>query len=190
MRAYARCKAAPWLLLLGLLASPPACAGKYDAVVKSAELTAQDEDYVLSADIQYRLSPRAIEALKNGVPLFWAVDIEINRRRDFWWDERVAAKKLRFKIQYQALLNVYRVYNQDNGDGGNFSSLAAALDALSSIHYVPILKQSALRDDERYQAGLRVVFDRELLPLPLRSFSYLNPQWYLSSDWYSWELKN
>lgn len=190
MHAYAKPKVALLLLICGLLAPLPVSAGKYDAVVEYAELIAQDEEYVLSADIQYRLSPRAIEALRNGVPLYWAVDIEINRQRDFWWDEHVAQKKLRFKIQYQALLNVYRVHNEENGDGGNFSSLAAALDALSSIHYVPVLNKSALSAGKNYYAGLRVVFERELLPLPLRSFAYLNRQWYLSSDWYSWELKN
>jgi len=35
-----------------------------------------------------------------------------------------------------------------------------------------------------------VLFERELLPLPLRPLAYLNPQWYLSSGWYLWNMKN
>lgn len=179
------------LLLFGVWLTPaPALAGAYAAIVKYAELSLQDNEYLLSAEIQYRLSPKATDALKNGVPLFWAVNIEIRRWRDFWRDELIVEKNLRFKIQYQALLNVYRVRNEDSGEGGNFSSLASALEALSTIHYVPVLSQSALTHGERYTAGLRVVFDRELLPLPLRPLAYLNPQWYLSSDWYLWNMKN
>lgn len=178
------------LLIWGGLAPVPASAGAYAAVVKYAELTLQDEEYLLSAEVQYRLSPKATDALKNGVPLFWAVNIKVKRLRDFGWDETVVEKNLRFKIQYQALLNVYRVRNEDSGEGGNFSSLVSALDALSTIRYVPVMDKSVLTSGERYIAGMRVVFDRELLPLPLRPFAYINPQWYLSSDWYLWNLKN
>jgi hypothetical protein len=190
MPASVKLRAAAGLLVLGWVAPLPASAGAYAAIVNSAELSLQDEEYVLSAEVRYRLSPRAIDALKNGVPLFWAVNIRIMRQRDFWPDETVAKKNLRFRIQYQALLNVYRVRNEDSGEGGNFSSLASALDALSTIHYVPVAAKSALAAGERYTAGMRVVFDRELLPLPLRPFAYLNPQWYLSSDWYIWPLNN
>ncbi|MEC4749503.1 DUF4390 domain-containing protein [Methylomicrobium sp. Wu6] len=190
MRSSAKRKAALIILLWGWLMPVPVFAGAYAAIVKDAELTLQDEDYLLSAEIQYRLSPKATDALKNGVPLFWAVNIRIQRQRDFWWDETIVEKNLRFKIQYQALLNVYRVRNEDSGEGGNFSSLASAMDALSSIRYVPVLNKSTLADGERYTAGLRVLFERELLPLPLRPLAYLNPQWYLSSGWYLWNMKN
>jgi len=190
MRAFARHKALAFVLLWCGLLPAPVFAGSYAALVKSAELALQDGDYLLSAEIQYRLSPKATDALKNGIPLYWAVDIEITRRRDFGWNETIAEKNLRFKIQYQALLNVYRVRNEDSGEGGNFSSLASALEALSTIRYVPVLRKSALLEGEHYAAGLRVVFERERLPLPLRPFAYLNRQWYLSSGWYVWNLKN
>jgi hypothetical protein len=39
-------------------------------------------------------------------------------------------------------------------------------------------------------AAIKVVFDRNALPLPLRPVAYLNQQWYLSSDWSLWPLKN
>ncbi|MBL1262629.1 DUF4390 domain-containing protein [Candidatus Methylomicrobium oryzae] len=190
MPASAKRKIAIYLLILGWLAPLPASAGPYAAVVKYADLDLQSEEYVLSAEILYRLSPKAIDALKNGVPLFWALNIKIMRQRDFWPDETIAEKSLRFRIQYQALLNVYRVRNEDSGEGGNFSSLASALDALSTIHSMPIAARTMLTPGLRYTAGIRVVFDRELLPLPLRPFAYLNSQWYLSSDWYLWHLNN
>jgi hypothetical protein len=190
MRFFAKRNTAMLLLIWAWLMPMPVFAGPNAALVKYAELTLQDEEYLLSAEIQYRLSPKAIDALKNGIPLFWAVKIQIWRQRDFGWKETVVEKNLRFKIQYQALLNIYRVRNEDNGEGGSFSTLASALDALSTIRYIPILNKSALTSGERYIAGIRVVFDREMLPLPLRPFAYLNSQWYLSSDWYLWNLKN
>lgn len=179
------------LLLVWSLVQPlPAVAGTYAAAVKYAELTLNDGNYFVSAEVEYKLSPKATNALKNGVPLHWAVNIRVQRPRSFWWDETLAEKNLRFRIQYQALLNTYRVHNEDTGESDDFSTLPAALDALSTIRYIPLLKRSALVPGKLYVAGVRVTFDRELLPLPLRPLSYINPQWYLSSDWYLWNLTN
>ncbi|MEY3760764.1 MAG: hypothetical protein RIR39_2255, partial [Pseudomonadota bacterium] len=36
---------------------------------------------------------------------------------------------------------------------------------------------------------VKVSFDRDALPLPLRPIAYIDPQWYLSSDWTLWPLK-
>jgi hypothetical protein len=37
--------------------------------------------------------------------------------------------------------------------------------------------------------AVKVNFDRDALPLPLRPIAYIDPQWYLSSDWTLWPLK-
>ena len=178
------------LFLCSFLLPLPAVAGAFAATIKYAYLTLNDGEYLVSAEIEYKLSPKAAEALKNGVPLYWAVNIRLQRQRSFWWNETIVEKKLRFRIQYQALLNIYKIHNEDTGHSDNFSTLAAALDALSTIRYIPLLNRSDLLHEESYVAGIRVIFDRELLPLPLRPLSYINPQWYLSSTWYLWNLTN
>ena len=41
----------------------------------------------------------------------------------------------------------------------------------------------------QYVVAIKVSFDRDALPLPLRPLAYINPQWYLSSEWTLWPLK-
>ena len=36
---------------------------------------------------------------------------------------------------------------------------------------------------------IRVGFEREALPIPLRPTSYFDPQWALSSRWTLWQLQ-
>ena len=62
-------------------------ANDFAAQVKHAETSHQNGYYFLAADLEYYLSPQSKEALQNGVPLFWHVDVHLNQVRDFWWDK-------------------------------------------------------------------------------------------------------
>jgi hypothetical protein len=172
-----------WLL-------PFSCyAGEFGAEIKQAEITLQGDIYVLSADIVYQLSEKAKEALQNGVPLFWDIQVRLLQHRDVLWNKTLVDTAIRYRIQYHALLNMYRVRNEVNGDIYNFSTLSAALDLMSAIRDFPLLKSIEIAPEKQYLFALRVNFDREALPLPLRPTAYIDPQWYLSSDWTLWPLK-
>jgi hypothetical protein len=165
-------------------------ADKFGAKIKKAEITLQDNYYVLSAEMNYQLSKPADKALRNGVPLFWNLQIKVQQHRDFLWDKTLVETNIRYRIQYHALLNMYRVRNESTGNVDNFSTLSAALDLISVLHNFRIMDKNALDPKHIYLAGMKIIFDREALPLPLRPIAYLNSQWYLSSDWYLWSLTN
>lgn len=190
MRCLANAKLIFFLSCLGWMIADPAYADNHAVTVKQAELRLQGGHYLLSAIISYRLSAKAMEALHNGIPLFWDVHIKIQQPRQYLWNKTVAEKELRFRIQYHALLNMYRIRNENSGEIFNFSTLPAAMDLLSSIRDVPLFHRDEIDHDKRYLAAIRIKFDQESLPLPLRPIAYLNPQWYLSSDWYVWSLTN
>ena len=172
---------------LGLLPHT-AGADTHAVTVKKAELQLKNDGYLVFAEIAYQLSDKALEALQNGIPLFWDVQIRVKKRRDYLWNKTIAEKALRYRVQYHALLNMYRIRNEISGELTNFSTLSAALAMMSSIHDIRLMDKTELDPEGRYVAGIRVKFDRESLPLPLRPSAYLNPQWNLSSDWYLWSL--
>jgi len=164
-------------------------AGEFAAAVKQVEIKLKGGNYVLSADIVYHLSKKANEALKNGVPLFWELQVKLLQHRDVFWDKTLADTAIRYRIQYHALLNMYRVRNEGNGEVYNFSTLSAALDLMSAVRDFPVIEKSGLVPEKQYLCAVKVNFDREALPLPLRPIAYIDPQWYLSSDWTLWPLK-
>jgi hypothetical protein len=175
-------------VLLGLLPFS-GYADKFAADVKQAEITLQGNSYVLSADIVYQLSEKAKEALQNGVPLFWDIQVKILQRRDVIWDKTLVDTTLRYRIQYHALLNMYRVRNEGSGEVYNFSMVSAALDLMSAVRNFRVIDKAALAPEKQYLCAMKVSFDRNALPLPLRPIAYVDPQWYLSSDWTLWPLK-
>jgi len=156
--------------------------------VKNVEITLQGDSYLLSADVDYKLSARAKEALQNGVPLYWDIHIKILQHRDYFWDSTLINTAIRYRIQYHALLNMYRVRNEGSRELYNFSTLSAALDQMSMLRDYRVLDKAAYVPRKRYAVGIKVTLDRDALPLPLRPVAYINPQWYLSSDWTLWPL--
>ncbi len=164
-------------------------ADEFSAEVKQAKITLQGDSYVLSADIVYKLSEKAMEALQNGVPLFWDIQVKIRQHRDVVWDKTLVDTAIRYRIQYHALLNMYRVSNESNGEVNNFSTLSAALDSASAIRDFHLIEKAKLTPEKQYLYAVKVSFDREALPLPLRPIAYIDPQWYLSSDWTIWPLR-
>lgn len=166
-------------------------AGAGEAVrILDAELVKQNGYYTLSAGLVYHLSDRAREALQYGVPLRWQVTVKIRRSQAYWPDAVVAARTIGFRLEYHALLNIYRVYDDNSGAADNFSNLSSALDRLGGVRDIKIIEQNALAPAAAYYAELRVAFDREALPLPLRPVAYLNSDWRLSSARYVWPLSN
>ncbi len=164
-------------------------ADEFAAEVKQAKITLQSNSYVLSADIVYQLSEKAKEALQNGVPLFWNIQVKMLQHRNVLWDKTLVDTAIRYRIQYHALLNMYRVRNEGNGEVYNFSTLSAALDLMSTVRNFRVIEKAELAPEKQYLCAVKVNFDREALPLPLRPIAYIDPQWYLSSDWTLWPLK-
>ena len=163
-------------------------ASKYAAEVKHAETSLQQGKYILVADFEYHLSPQANEALQNGVPLFWSIKIKLQQAHDFWLNKTLSKQTLRYRLQYHALLNMYRVRNENTGAMNSFSTLSAALNTMATVRDLPLIATKDLLPDVHYSVAIKVFFEDDALPLPLQTQVIANPQWQLSSDWTEWKF--
>jgi hypothetical protein len=178
---------AGWAFALCTWLCPPAAA--QDLTIQSASTRLVGNVYLLDAHIKYVLTPKALDALHNSVPLTLEIEIEVTRNRSWLWDEEIASLKQRYQIHYHPLTQQYIVKNLNTGVSQGYASLSAAFDALGSLEDFPMLDRSLLRAGEKYRVHLRALLDIESLPAPLRPLAYLSRGWHLSSDWYSWPLE-
>lgn len=165
----------------------------YASEIKQVQISLQDNHYTLSTEIDYQLTEKAKEALENGVTLFWTLKVQVAEQRDFLWDKTLVETVINYRLQYHALLNMFRVVivqpESMKGDIYNFSTLTAALDLMATLRNLPLIDNTKLSVDKTYLVKIKLDFERDALPLPLRPIAYTNPQWYLSSDWMVWHLK-
>jgi len=164
-------------------------ANDFAAQIRQADLIKQDAGFVVRAEIDYRLSPTAKEALQKGIPLTWRIVIEI-RRVDRLWDSTLYHVERPYRLQYHALLNQYEVITPDK-QSEMFLTLNVALGYLSNMYNASPFQANSkfFETGHHYKLAIKCLFDRESLPVPLRPFAYLDKQWYLSSDWYVWPIQ-
>jgi Domain of unknown function (DUF4390) len=153
------------------------------SLVNKAEFMQMPQGFVIDGNLHFFLSGRAREALYKGVPLSWLVIVELREQIGFWHEVAVH-QELPYQLQYHALLNQYSVKTPSGEE--RFLTLNAALMHMNSLHVQ--IPQTSMDDDAEppYQLAVRIQFNYDMLPVPLRAFAHLEHHWRLSSDWYLW----
>lgn len=176
-------------LFCALLLVWSGCAWSGEFVIRELATRLGDEGYQVDAQIDYRFSERAIEALANGVPLTLEVHLQLRRRGAWIWEPDVVDERLNYRIRYHALASVYQVRDLQSGRRQNFVTRRAALEALGALGGLFLVGRGQLQPDEVYDLSLRASLSIEALPLPLRPWAYLDPEWEHDSEWRRWTLQ-
>ena len=158
-------------------------------VVEQAALRAMDGRYVADARIRFAFSEDNLEAMRNGVALTVIVDIEVLRERGQWWDEVLATREIRYRIETNVLTGRYRIRNLDDHGARNYHSFEEMVDALGRLRSIPVVARDRLPAGARCLARIRARLDIEALPSPLRPLAYFSPQWRLNSGWFEWRIE-
>ena len=183
------------LVLAALLLVPCFAAGDvagYGITIQRAELLRDEsgKGYSLDANIDYRFSEPAIDALRNGVSLGMVLRIRVKPESGWWWSGTAHDERLPFRISYHSLSKLYQIIYENNESPRNFVSFNALLENLGTVRGMLVLASASLVPGGRYTASLSVGLDIESLPLPLRPVAYVTPAWHLSSTPYQWTFVN
>ena len=176
-----------WMLLLlcwsvTLKAAP-------DFLIHDVQLHERHDQYLLSLQIDYRLSRVALEALSNGVPLTFELRVRVDKVWGGLWEQRPFEMTLRHQIRYHALTGLYRVVDLISSEKESFVTQEAALSALGEYSDIKLFAKDQLDPKADYKMRLRADLDIESLPMPLRPLAYFHRGWKLSSGWTKWPLK-
>jgi hypothetical protein len=146
-----------------------------------------DEGDYLGAQFEIHLSSGAEEAVKNGIPLTFEIQVQVIKKNTWLWDS-VEIELVRYKrLQYHALSESYQVKDLFAGSQGNYRRLGDALRAVGNIQSL-LLSDETLDSELNYEIRLRGSLDIESLPTPVRLIAYVSSVWDMTSKWYSWPL--
>lgn len=180
------------VLLALCLAAGPAAAQEEEPgfIIRTAFADLVNEVHYLYADIDYGLGESAIEALENGVPLTFEVEVLVVRVRRWMWDQTVAEVNQQYQLVYHPLAQRYVVRNLSDGTQASYLTFRAAATDLGRVSDLPIIADDRLTTDSTYQVRMRVRLVVEAFPAPMRWVAILFPRWRLASDWYAWVLRS
>ena len=157
-------------------------------IVRSAYADLISGVFYLNALLDLRPSDEALEALNKGITLTFELQIEIERKRRFWFDKVDAGLEQKYELTYHALSQRYILLNLNSGDQQSFLTLNSMLAQLSNITSLPFLDEALLEPDSEYLIRLRVVLDNKSTPAALRMFSNWFTSWPMTSEWFEWQL--
>ena len=152
--------------------------------IRKAAVQFADDGYVLSAELDVKLTPVLDDALHKGVPIYFVLDFDLIRARWYWTNEKLANIYQPQRLSYNTLTRQYRV---GVGTYQNFSTLQSALDTMSRVRRRLELDPAALRKDNTYAAALRYRVDTTRLPKPFQL--HTGRDWEMTSDWHRFTVQ-
>jgi hypothetical protein len=186
-----RSKPILWLAAAVLAAGLGAPAIRADGLegrfeVRSADLELKDGVYHLNARMDLPVGDAVRRGLADGVPLTVELDLDIERVRQLLPNSRVAELTQRYHLQYNAVSARYILRNDNSGVQESIGTIDAALERLSEVRSLPVLDQSLMASNRRYEASVRVKADYGAVPFTLGLLMFWVSDWHRESDWYTW----
>lgn len=167
------------LCAVALALAVPARADEIEVV--DVQLGATEDGLVLAADFAFDLNSRLVEAVANGVPLYFVVEFELTRRRWYWFDDKAAAKRIQIRLSYHALSRHYRLSTGVLQQ--NYPTLEEALNVLRRVRGWLVIDRNVQLADANYEGAVRMRLDVTLLPKPFQLSALTSRELNLESPW-------
>ncbi|MDP3087941.1 MAG: DUF4390 domain-containing protein [Methylotenera sp.] len=181
------CKKIKQILFVCLLAlfSISGLAANSSLNIKSAELAAHEDSYLLNADVDIKFSNSIEEAINKGFELNFLIEFQLATPRKYWFDDEVVTTTHNVSLSYHALSRQYLVIRGNQQK--TFVRLDEAIDDMSTISELRVFQKSVLEKGELYKAILLMRLDAKKLPKTLQGEAMGSDDWKMSSQRFEWQ---
>ncbi len=169
-----------WLVTAGAAPAPDKSA------VRQASIQMTQQGYMLDADVNIVLNHTLENALSKGINLYFLLEFELTRPRNWWFDEDITESTRKMRIYYHLLLRRYVI--EIGYATHTVASLSEALAMLGHAEEWQVLERGALKPGQRYDARLRLRLDASQLPKPLSLGAVAGDKWEMVTPWYEWSF--
>ena len=152
--------------------------------LRSANLTAYEDDYLLNADAEINFGSEIEKAILKGFVFNFLIEFQLLTPKKYWFDDEVATVVQHVSLSYHALTRQYIVMRNDQQRA--YATLDEALEDLSIIQDMKVFQEADVEKGERYQAVLLMRLDQKKLPKALQIEGMTSSEWKISSQRFEW----
>lgn len=147
------------------------------ADITSMQVERNDEGLQLSANLQFDLPVQVDDALRQGIPIYFVAEAQVQRERWYWSDQQLGTATRYYRLTHQPLTRRWRLHISNNSfsssSGGlvlgqTYEQLEDALAAIQRISRWKILEPGVLSSTAGVSVQLRFRVDLSALPRPLQ----------------------
>jgi hypothetical protein len=188
MGSFTRALRSASLTLLAALALSLAAVGARAGSIEpvQGQLNPGEEGYVLSAEFAIDLGNQLEDALVRGVTLTFNLEFGIERKRWYWFDERIVGRVIDYRLSYNALTQQYRL--SVGGLHSSYATLAEALRVLGHVGGLVVADKAAIKPGNEYSAELRLALDKSQLPKPFQLDALASKTWQVEAKTLRWQF--
>jgi hypothetical protein len=158
--------------------------------ISQLRLERSDDEWQLSAQLQFETPSVVEEALLKGIPMVFVYSADVMRERWYWSDKRVMGTERNMRLAYQPLTRRWRL---TVGSGAaatsgvglalnqSFDSLAQALSAIKRVAKWKVADVAELDGSTKYKLDFRFRLDLGQLPRPFQIGALGQSDWDISA---------
>jgi len=152
--------------------------------LRSANLTAYEDDYLLNADAEINFGTEIEKAILKGFTFSFLIEFQLLSPKKYWFDDEVVTTVQQVNLSYHALTRQYIVTRNDQQRA--YANLDEAVEDLSIIQDMKVFQEADVDKSERYRAVLLMRLDQKKLPKALRIEGMTSSEWKISSQRFEW----
>ena len=172
------------LCIAGLLCYSSIAMAGNSLSIRSANLSAYEDDFLLNADVEINFSTEMEKAIQKGFTFHFLIEFQLVSPQKYWFDDEIATATQQVALSYHALTRQYLVVRNDQQRV--YASLDEAMEDLSIIQDVKVFEKSDVEKGEKYRAHLLMRLDHKKLPKALQMEGITSDDWQMVSPRFAW----
>lgn len=152
--------------------------------IRSANLIAYEDDFLLNADAEINFSPEMEKAIMKGFPFNFLIEFQLMTPRKYWFNDEVVTTVQQVSLSYHALTRQYIINRNDQQH--TYATLDEAIEDLSIIQDMKVFQRAHVEKGETYRAILLMRLDYKKLPKALLVEAMGDSDWKMSSQRFMW----
>ena len=152
-------------------------------------ITTSSTHLLLFATVKNGFTEEMLEGVRNGIPLSFSFDIELERVRSKWFDVTLVEKTITHTLTYDAIKEEYTVTMSEKKNPQVTRSRKKARQLMAEINGLEVIELNKLIPDAPYALQMKATLVENTLPLGMHYVLPFTSLWNFETDWRTIEFR-